>query len=83
MYWDVEWDYVKSVDGRDYDSQVCYDIGEAHDLVDDLIADDNVYHILVTLHETWNGVEVGSEEIYDWERHEDGVITEEEAVGKW
>lgn len=83
MYWDVEWDYEKSVDGRDYDNQICYDMGETYDLVDELIAEDNVYHILVTLHETWNGVEVGSEEIYKWERNKDGTITEEEAVGKW
>lgn len=82
MYWDVEWDYETPVDGRDYDNQVCYDKGEAYDLVDELIEEGNVYHISVTLHETWNGVEVESEEIYDWERNEDGIITENAVEGK-
>ena len=83
MYLDVEWDYVKSTDGKDYDNQVCYDMGEAYDLVDELIEEGNVYHILVTMHETWGGVEVSSEEIYEWERNEDGSIVEKAEGGRW
>ena len=83
MYWNVEWDYVGSVDGKDYDNRICYDMGAVYDLVDELIEEGNVYHILVTLHKTWDGVEVGSEEIYKWERNEDGSITENAVEGKW